>query len=77
MQFKASSFFRKKEREYFWASRYGLLRLFFETSTSLPLLFQDKDATISENTLIHGLNLPESTLKKICYSNAENFFKKS
>ena len=77
MQFKVSFFFRKKEREYFWASRYGSLRLFFETSKSLPLLFRDKDAPIGENTLIHGLNLPESMLKKIYCSNAENFFKNS
>ncbi len=74
MQFKLSSFFRRKERENFWASRYGSLRLFFETSKSLPLLFHDNDAPSGENTIIHGLDLSKSILEKIYFSNAENFF---
>ena len=77
IHFKLTSFFRKKEREYFWVSRYGSLRLFFETSKILPLLFQDNDAPPGQNTVIHGLDLPKSVLEKVYYSNAINFFRTS
>lgn len=63
-----------RSEEYF-ASRYWTQRLFWETDVrKVELPFADED---NENppTVINGLNLPQSILKRFYWQNAENFFK--
>ncbi len=67
-EFNLKFFMSKKRREYYWGSRYWSQRLFWETSHQTPLPFKDKDNP--EGTIIKGLNLSESTLKKLYFGNA-------
>ncbi|MFW9993159.1 MAG: amidohydrolase family protein [Candidatus Odinarchaeota archaeon] len=72
IEFNPKFFFSKHRREYYWGSRYWSQRLFWETPHQALLPFKDSDNP--ERTIIKGLELSKSTLEKMYWKNAMNFF---
>jgi len=66
---------KKKNRDFYWKSRFWSHRLFWETSKHAALAFNDSDNP--EGTFINGLHLPKEVLKKIYYTNAKNLIDNS
>jgi len=59
----------------YYDGRYLALRLLLETDVrGMPLPFKDKDTTNTGGTLINGLSLPDSVLRKIYWENAVRFY---
>jgi hypothetical protein len=64
-----------ERQDNYYQTRYWSQRLFWETSHTAPLPFEDKDNP--NGTMINGLNLPKGVLRKFYWENATKLFKQA